>query len=856
MTKRRKRRARGGQKNPAKNAPAAASRPEPQKRPVRDGVGAAPTKRSGKKLSRLRGMLASDRFAVLMLALFALFFFSALIAVDRVFYGSDLVFSFYFYTDFTYRMLRELTVPFWNPYVFSGTPYFPSAGGIYYPLHYLFLALPTPLAMNLNLVLHFFLAGAFTYGFLRRIGQDRTPAFIGSLVFMFPLIEILHLYGGHIPRLEARVWIPFVFWMYHGFHTTRRLKYLVLGALGIGLAVLVGHLQIIFYMLFCLALYGLFLLSVPNDLSRLRNLSRFTLFVGLGVATAAVQLLPMIHWSGTTGRAQSYEFATSFSLPPLSLATAVVPFAFGDKIDGFYYGPSIFWEACLFVGLPAVLLSAAALYLDRERRTWFFFGMLALTLVVALGRHTPLYKLFYTAVPGYSFFRVPGRILTVFVFFAAVLTSLGASALLGRDVTASKQRHRYFAFPAALLALLFVLVAFFAFTEPSGEAFRGMVESIMAGMRRPPKDLAAAAAGMAVRAHGFVSHQVLLSAAAVAATGGLLWLGVRRRIPRGGVLAGLTLIVFAEQYTHGRRYLSTLPEEHFDWEDAIEALIDARRLRSDAEDADLYRVMDSRTTGNLDKGMRYNVSSVNGYEGGILKRYNEFVNVARRKPKDKYYAVLKFGRYHPMLDILNVRYRFDTPRSAGRSELFRTVYRDRGLVISERTDPIARAWVVHEAVVERDADTILERLYRRTVDPRRTVLLEDSDAKELPSAGGSADDEVTITGYGPNRITLEAALEREGYLVLSEVDAPGWEAVVDGEPVEIRRADYLLRAVHLEAGEHAVELRFRPPLFAAGAVISLLALLALAGLLVWERRLHYRGLHRRCTGATDILRRE
>ena len=70
-------------------------------------------------------------------------------------------------------------------------------------------------------------------------------------------------------------------------------------------------------------------------------------------------------------------------------------------------------------------------------------------------------------------------------------------------------------------------------------------------------------------------------------------------------------------------------------------------------------------------------------------------------------------------------------------------------------------------------------------------------------------------------------------LVAEETFFPGWVATVDGEPVEIRRANYAFRAIPIGAGEHDVTFRYRPRSFALGCGLSLAAAVALA--LLWLR---------------------
>ncbi|MEA3339483.1 MAG: YfhO family protein [Chloroflexota bacterium] len=88
----------------------------------------------------------------------------------------------------------------------------------------------------------------------------------------------------------------------------------------------------------------------------------------------------------------------------------------------------------------------------------------------------------------------------------------------------------------------------------------------------------------------------------------------------------------------------------------------------------------------------------------------------------------------------------------------------------------------------------------------------------------------------PNRVTIRAALDAPGYLVLADTYYPGWRAMVDGDPADILRANYSFRAVWLEAGEHVVEMTYRPTSALAGGAISLAALVLLGvGLLLTRR---------------------
>jgi uncharacterized membrane protein YfhO len=90
---------------------------------------------------------------------------------------------------------------------------------------------------------------------------------------------------------------------------------------------------------------------------------------------------------------------------------------------------------------------------------------------------------------------------------------------------------------------------------------------------------------------------------------------------------------------------------------------------------------------------------------------------------------------------------------------------------------------------------------------------------------------VDILEYTPTRISLQADMVDHGLLLLSDVDYPGWQARVDGQLAPIYRANYLLRAVPVEAGQHRVEVYYDPQLFKVGLAITVLTLLVSGALL-------------------------
>jgi len=155
-------------------------------------------------------------------------------------------------------------------------------------------------------------------------------------------------------------------------------------------------------------------------------------------------------------------------------------------------------------------------------------------------------------------------------------------------------------------------------------------------------------------------------------------------------------------------------------------------------------------------------------------------------------------------------------------------------------EALPRAFAVGgaEAVTE---DLALELLAGGEVDPRNTALVSGRGAEDYASlAGGGEGAPGFVNGlyYSPQRIQIEARMQRPGFLVVTDLYYPGWVCRVDGEPVRIMRTDYCLRGVPLGAGEHRVEFVYVPVSFRTGLFAALGCLIFSSAVLLRSRGRH------------------
>jgi hypothetical protein len=237
------------------------------------------------------------------------------------------------------------------------------------------------------------------------------------------------------------------------------------------------------------------------------------------------------------------------------------------------------------------------------------------------------------------------------------------------------------------------------------------------------------------------------------------------------------------------------------------------------------------------RATRLGLEDVQGYNPIQSARYVSFLRAVNDGIAQDYHDgnILPAGLNSPLLDLLNVRY-IVVPGTVppGRPDLFHlwqlypVVFAGDDLRVLERPSALPRAWIVHEAQTMPD-DAALAALAAGEVDSTQVTLLEEAPPALAAPADPSADS-VMVEQEGENQITLSTTTDAAGLLTLSEVYDPGWNAYVDGERVDLLRANYVFRAVPIPAGTHSVELRYEPESLRYGMAISIATALLLAAI--------------------------
>jgi hypothetical protein len=726
-------------------------------------------------------------------------------------------------------------IPQWNPYLFGGLPYIAAMhGDIFYPTALLRLLLPTDIGLTWGFVIHIFLAGCFTYGFLRAWGLGFYPSLVGGIAYMMSGDLAGLVSPGHDGKLFVSALMPLTLWfLVRGIRDGRHWAWGGI-ALTVGLAVLSPHPQLLQYMLLTTGAFGLFLtLTTRADgtrLTRREGVTRLALALGavvLGGAIGAIQYLPVaeyIPFSPRAGGMKGWEHAVSYSMPIEELINVYLP-QFSGILDR-YWGRNVIHLHSEYAG-AAVLLLVSAAFGGEQRKAFRRFWTVTLIIAVlwALGGNTPFYHLVYALVPGTKYFRAPSTILMVVSMATALLAALGTERLLDGART-----RRFFLGWIIGAAVVAVLATVGLFTTLGQSIARGWTDGQL-------DDLIAAnqtnVALGAWRAFLFV---------AIAA--GIVLAARQRGLTRTVLGWSLAAVVAIDLWSVERLYWQFSPRASviYGSDPAIEYLKTAEpgRVLAVALSNEGVAFRDPFYEG--DALMAHRVRLERGYHGNEIGRYQR---LASREAVGDYGNLVNPAFWR----LANTRYLYTNVAltDSAMRKLVGPVKNAVGSTVYLYRLPGDNppAWVAPAMAKAGDEATVGTMLDPR-FDPLRVAVIDSTAAVNVPALSALPERlAITprITRYDPGHIAVElnAPAPAGSALVVSENYFPGWTASVDGSaPVAAIRTDYTFLGVPLPAGATKVSLDFHDPAYQKGKVVTLLAvflaILATAAGLFTERR--------------------
>ena len=697
-------------------------------------------------------------------------------------------------------------VPLWEPLLFGGMPYIGAGhGDLFYPTSFLRLAFPIAAVFDFGFILHYLLAGLFTYALVRRLGLSWSGSVVAGLAYELTGLLASYPSPGHDGKLFACAALPLALLALVLALRDKRWEGYGILALAVALGLL-GHFQIAYYLLIVAGIFALYLTFQENtDEPLSRRLVRLGIALGavfLGFGLAAVQVVPFIQYIPFSPRAQGYHGfvgSTSYAIP-----WSHVPEFFLKNFVGAretYWGTNPLKFHSEYLGLPVIALAVLGALAPARRRLVLWIGGIGLLfLLISLGASTPFYQVFWAIMPMIKKTRAPGMAFFVVGLVCALFAGFGVERLERQEGLKSARVWLGVAGAVMLLAIV--------------GAFGGMAVS-MAGPR----------AGTAQADSGAILVGALSSGLALALMAAAGIAAIRGRIPGQALALALVLVVGGDLWLNARSFWIYQPDPHSTWlkPDPITSRLTATQPP--------YRVFDPGVYGS-DALMAFDVPQVTGYHGNELRYYDDLLG----RSGDGFDNL----RYVRLLDLLAVRYLILPPRGPNDSiPGFQPVLSSVTIADGNQADLLERIDVqpyarVVPGAVKTDSSRVVPTLLDPRMDVSRLVLFDETQpVSPLPvsSLPAPSPSRAGVTSWQPGQmvVALDPAPPAASYVLVSENWFPTWEATVDGRSAPVLRGDGSLIVVPVPAGARQVSLTFRSPAYEKGRAASLASL---AGLVV------------------------
>ncbi len=808
----------------------AASKP---KRNERESKNNRPQNQPGKQKKQSKTINVKRYLpAVILLLVTAVFYWPVL--AGKGFLWGDFLEQNFVYRLFAAVSLKQGVFPFWNPYVFSGMPFFADVqAAVLYPLNLVLTPFASrewlsPLLVEYQIVVHIAMAGCFMYLLSREFGASRYGSLLSGITFMFCGFFTTHIF--HENLIHAAAWFPLAIFLFKRAMDRTSLLYASLTALVLCTIFLCGYPQLLVHMYYWLAAYYLFglVLRIRETTKVLPEVKRAGLFaslVVLGIGMSSVQFLPTQELAKNSVR-PTLPFAESCegSLRPYRFVTLFVPNYFSRPRTtsqiGTYWGISKndqnggmqnYWETAIYTGTVPLALAAIAPFFVRTPLTIFLSVMAVLSFLLAMGNSFFLYGLAFKLLPALNAFRIPGRFAYLFSLSVSLLAGFGLTWL--QSVGPRENEKPRVLLERALCAAAGVCVAW-GLLWLFGVFKNGIVEFMMAsgGFGSNASQISA---NVDKQIYPFVLKGVWLFVVFAVCASAICFARLRGKLSAKSTAilllaaAVLDFMAFGFGYAAGRRD----PRIMYAKRTAVEQL-------QEMGETEYFRINARNSSpGTDDLGGPYMAFHKN--QGSVHRLFlMEGYNPLRLKRQ-------LVNRKERTLDILNVKYTISMDEQ--RKEM--------GL--SERPAYFPRCRMVYGYTIEKTEDAILKCLYDPSFDYKKSVVLEEQPALVVDTSAADTAWSAAITSYSLNKIDMDVTTAANGLLVLSEIHYPSWKATIDGTPAPLYRADYALRAIPVEKGHHTVSCYFSEEVFKKGVILSLLSLaitLGMGGWGLWRER--------------------
>lgn len=643
----------------------------------------------------------------------------------------------------------------------------------------------------------------------------------GAIAFAFNTFNLLSLEAGHNAKIWAVCLIPIIL---AGIHVTFSGKK-ILGASITAFAVLLqlkfNHLQISYYTLIIVAVYGIGQLVRFAKDKQLPEFSKIVaiLLLGafLGVMGNAARLVSIIEYGkysirgernlGNDGISESgldKNYAFNWSQGKFETFTLLIPNYYGGasaqplpdnsesekalraqgvdgaQINEFLQNAPTYWGDQPFTGGPIygsaimIFLFVLGIFFAPSLYKNIFLTITIIGLFLSWGKNLEWFNYFlFDYLPGYNKFRAVSMALGITLFAIPIMGSLGLENLI-QQLSLKQTKKRFLIATGTSLAILLLGVILAGIMGYGRNAESGYPDWLIQALISDRKNMLHSDA---MRSLIFI----VLSAA-------LIYTILVKKLSITICLVGLIILVTIDTWGINRRYLDNSsfvnnPSQQFFAERPADQKI--------MQDNGYFRVVNIQNPFN-EARTSYRFNSVGGYHGAKMGRYQDLIENNISPELNQFIEKAQEGNFDfkslNMLNMLNTKYVI-----AGSAEN----------AVFQNPEAYGPAWIPSEVIPVSSNEEEINRL--NTIDTRQSATYNSQEGKTIPAGIG----EITLQSYLPNKLTYEVEAAKEGLAVFSEIYYPeGWKASINGSEAEILRVNYTLRGLVVPAGRSNIEFSF------------------------------------------------
>jgi len=669
------------------------------------------------------------------------------------------------------QSLKNQNWPLWTPYIANGFPLLAEGqiGTFYLPNLISYRFLPTITAYNINLTLAYLFLALGTYLFTRSLGLGTIPSFFASLVFTFCGFFSVHL--NHYDIIQTASLLPFIFWASKKIWTKPNFNHAILWGFLTSQQIFAGYLNIVFVTMIGVILFwaGLLAFNKKEKSNWRRRLFFILLAFLITLILSAIQLLPTLEiWKlSSKSEGLSFDMATNFPYPYKHFLSFINPYFFGSPADGSYpqfgYDWGIFWENTAYLGIFPLILAGLSLLFIKEKVVKIFIIVLAISILLVLGRFSPLYFIF--SFPPFNFFRVPSRFLLLTSFSLTILSSFVLEKLLNRATITKTSRinaiasicykYKFVKIVIIIVIFLFILVDEYRFSYHYPPTTPASL------WQTPPQ-----------------SAEFLEK------------IGEKEKIFTIGAPQEWNKIFLKKG-----------------WKDIYDFVYLNNSLYPNYNLLYLYSSPDLNMGGLIPRRIGLQLSFINDIQidetsktATISAIAQNALSLAGVKYLVSYYSLdgmdlVKIKTVNPPSDHLPIFNIYENPK----------VY-----------SPFYFAYKT--SLIQTDGDVVRKFMDEKFVDERR-LLIENKELElNLPDDPKSR---IEVLKHTDNEYIFRTFSSSKSILVNTVTNYPGWQTTVDGRPVNVYTVNVFAQGIPLAAGEHTVHLFFRSSSFELGKRITI-----------------------------------